>query len=103
MQAELQDVKEQIEEVIGALVYGYGTENLAAAVGRRLEAAGATLVTAESCTGGTIGSMLTGNPGSSAYYLGGVVAYSNPLKKSLLGVRLGTIKKHGAVSEATVR
>ena len=103
MQRELDETKDQIEAIIGDLVYGYGTEDLAAAVGRRLLEKQATLVTAESCTGGTVGSMLTGNAGSSGYYLGGVVAYSNPLKKKLLGVRLGTLKKHGAVSEQTVR
>ena len=103
MQAELEDNRQQIEDIIGGLVYGYGKEDLAAAVGRRLRAADCTVVTAESCTGGALAGMLTGNAGSSAYFLGGAVAYSNPLKKSLLGVKLSTIKKHGAVSEAVVR
>ncbi|OAV43063.1 competence/damage-inducible protein A [Lewinella sp. 4G2] len=103
MQAELEDNKQQIEELIGQYVYGYGRENLAGAIGRRLIEKGATVATAESCTGGTIASLFTGNAGSSAYFLGGAVTYSNALKKAMLGVRLGTIKKHGAVSEATVR
>ena len=103
MHAELQDNREQIEELIGELVYGYGTENLAMAVGRRLVSGGSTVVTAESCTGGAIARMLTANAGSSDYFLGGAVTYSNPLKKTLLGVKLTTIKKHGAVSEAVVR
>ncbi|MBC6994367.1 competence/damage-inducible protein A [Lewinella lacunae] len=103
LQAELTDVREQIEAIIGELIYGYGPKNLAQCVGERLLAAGKTVVTAESCTGGMISSMITANAGSSAYFLGGVVSYSNPLKQSLLGVKAATLKKHGAVSEATVR
>lgn len=61
------------------------------------------LVTAESCTGGWIGKTLTDIPGSSAWYLGGVISYSNTLKQSLLGVLPSTLMQHGAVSEATAR
>ena len=61
------------------------------------------LVTAESCTGGWIGKCLTDVAGSSAWYLGGVVAYSNVLKQSLLGVSAATLAAHGAVSEAAAR
>jgi nicotinamide-nucleotide amidase len=61
------------------------------------------LVTAESCTGGWIGKALTDVAGSSAWYLGGVVAYSNALKQSMLGVSAATLAAQGAVSEAAVR
>jgi nicotinamide-nucleotide amidase len=61
------------------------------------------LVSAESCTGGWIGKALTDLAGSSGWYLGGVVAYSNALKQSLLGVSAETLATHGAVSEATAR
>ena len=61
------------------------------------------IVTAESCTGGWIGKALTDIPDSSAWYLGGVVAYSNSLKQALLGVLPSTLAAHGAVSEATAR
>jgi nicotinamide-nucleotide amidase len=61
------------------------------------------LVTAESCTGGWVAKLLTDIAGSSAWYDGGVVAYSNLLKQSLLGVRPSTLASHGAVSEATAR
>src|SRR5678816_1205609 len=61
------------------------------------------LVTAESCTGGWIAKVLTDAPGSSNWFLGGVVAYSNTLKQSLLGVLHPTLAAHGAVSDPTVR
>lgn len=76
---------------------------LATRIGADLLDAERRLVTAESCTGGWIGKVLTDAPGSSAWYLGGVVAYSNSLKQSLLGVHASTLSSHGAVSEATAR
>jgi nicotinamide-nucleotide amidase len=72
-------------------------------VGVLLRQRGMTLVTAESCTGGLVGHRLTNVPGSSDYYLGGVVAYSNSMKEALLGVRAETLMAHGAVSEETAR
>ena len=62
-----------------------------------------TLSTAESCTGGLVGGALTALPGSSAWYLGGVVAYSNALKIRLLGVPPALLDAHGAVSPETAR
>ncbi len=62
-----------------------------------------TLSTAESCTGGYIGHMLTRNAGSSAVYTGGGITYTNALKQSILGVNPATLDKYGAVSEETVR
>lgn len=62
-----------------------------------------TLATAESCTGGLIGGTLTAVPGSSAWYLGGVVAYDNRIKTALLGVPPDTLAHHGAVSPQTAR
>ena len=76
---------------------------LAARAGANLLDAERRLVTAESCTGGWIGKVLTDVAGSSAWYLGGVVAYSNTLKQSLLGVHTSTLTAHGAVSEAAAR
>ena len=74
---------------------------LEATLGQRLRADGHTIATAESCTGGLIASRLTDISGSSAYVLGGVVAYSNEAKMSLLNVRQGTLIAYGAVSEPT--
>jgi PncC family amidohydrolase len=62
-----------------------------------------TISVAESCTGGLIGSLLTSIPGSSDYFIGGVIAYSNEVKINLLSVSPQTLKKFGAVSEETVR
>ena len=73
-------------------------EVIAASIGKRV-----TLAAAESCTGGWIAKCLTDVPGSSAVFPGGVVAYSNALKQSLLQVKAETLKAKGAVSEATVR
>ena len=58
-----------------------------------------TLSVAESCTGGLLGSILTSVPGSSVYFLGGAITYSNELKEKLLGVDRLTLIRHGAVSE----
>lgn len=72
-------------------------------VGAWLRQRNLRMVTAESCTGGWIGKTLTDIAGSSVWYLGGVVSYSNALKESLLGVRPATLAAHGAVSEQTAR
>lgn len=63
---------------------------------------GWTLATAESCTGGLIGHLLTTVPGSSAYYLGGVISYSNEIKTRILQVPKEVLDRDGAVSEKTV-
>lgn len=76
---------------------------LATLVGADLLDAEKRLVTAESCTGGWVAKLLTDIAGSSGWYDGGVVVYSNQLKQSLLGVRPSTLASHGAVSEATAR
>lgn len=77
----------------------HGKESsLAERAGRRLLERGQSLATAESCTGGLIGHRITEIPGSSVYYLGGVVAYSNAAKCSLLGVDEGVVETMGAVS-----
>ncbi len=66
-----------------------------------LASRGMTLATAESCTGGLISKLITDIPGSSDVFTGGVVSYSNEVKKALLGVPEETLRQHGAVSEAT--
>lgn len=71
-------------------------------VGRHLLGSERRVVTAESCTGGWVAKAITDIPGSSGWFLGGVVAYSNDLKQALLGVPAETLELHGAVSDATV-
>ena len=70
-------------------------------IGEILRSRGLHLATAESCTGGLIGHRLTSVPGSSDYYLGGVIAYANAVKVGALGVRTQTLDEHGAVSRET--
>ena len=71
-------------------------------IGNLLRSSGQKLATAESCTGGLIGHRITNIPGSSDYYLGGVVAYAYEAKVALLGVSWETLHAHGAVSRETV-
>jgi nicotinamide-nucleotide amidase len=102
MQAELKEHQDKIEAIVGHLVYGYGKEDLALAIQRRMQERKLTLVTAESCTGGSIASMITAHPGSSGHFKGSVIAYANSVKNSQLGVPAGMIHKYGAVSKFVV-
>lgn len=95
---------ERLRELLGDVVFGEGREaSLEEEVGRLLRAAGRTLVTAESCTGGLISERLTRVPGSSEFYFGGAVTYADRLKVELLGVDPASIADHGAVSEPVAR
>lgn len=76
-------------------------ERLEERVGRELRGQGLTLALAESCTGGLVGHLLTNVPGSSDYFLGGIVAYAYEAKERLLGVHHQTLYEHGAVSRET--
>jgi dihydroneopterin aldolase len=80
---------------------GGGVRSVAEKLVALLEASGMTCATAESCTGGGIGSAITAVPGSSAVYLGGVVSYANEVKSGVLGVREDTLARVGAVSSET--
>ena len=76
--------------------------SLEALAGRLLKQQGKTIATAESCTGGRLAAALNAQSGSSAYYMGSVIAYDNSIKEQILGVRHDTLLQHGAVSEQTV-
>jgi len=89
---------ERLADRLGSCVYARGGESIEKVVGYLLAMGEATLAVAESCTGGRLGWRVTKVPGSSDYFLGGVVAYADELKKRLLGVKAGTLKRHGAVS-----
>jgi PncC family amidohydrolase len=74
------------------------SQPLAQQIGELLRARGLTLAVAESCTGGLLGDLITDIPGSSDYFLGGVLSYSNQVKQGLLGVQAETLATQGAVS-----
>ena len=74
---------------------------LAARVGERCLALGARIVTVESCTGGLVGHLITETPGSSRYYVGGFVTYSDESKSAMVGVPPDVLRAHGAVSAQT--
>ncbi|HEV7839210.1 MAG TPA: competence/damage-inducible protein A [Gemmatimonadaceae bacterium] len=84
---------------VGAYAYGVDDADLAAVVLDQCRVAGFTLAVAESCTGGMLGERITSIPGSSDVFLGGVIAYHNEVKRTLLGVRSEALERAGAVSE----
>lgn len=96
-------VESLLRPVLAPYLYDLDGTDLAAAVGRRFAARGWTMALAESCTGGEALWRLTSVPGSSAWVEGGVVAYSNDVKRDILGVSQETLETHGAVSEAAAR
>lgn len=98
----LEGLSERIRAKIGAYVYGEGDVTMEEVVGRLLTDSGKTLGVAEACSGGLVGHRLTNVPGSSGYFRGSVVAYSDVAKAQLLGVEPQTLERHGAVSEAVV-
>jgi nicotinamide-nucleotide amidase len=91
-----------LQAIIPDNIFGYDDDTAGAVVGRALRGAGATLATAESCTGGNIARLITAEPGASDYYLGSIIAYANRVKTEALGVDAGLIETHGAVSEQVV-
>ncbi len=101
--ARIAQVVAAIRNRLGPVVYGEGEDSMESVVGAMLAECGATVATAESCTGGLIAERITDVPGSSAYFRGGVVAYSNEAKAALLDVPMEMIRSEGAVSEAVVR
>jgi nicotinamide-nucleotide amidase len=100
---ELDLMEKEIRSLVGSYVFATADRTMESIVGDRLREKGLTLSLAESCTGGLIGNLVTNVPGSSGYFLGGVVAYSNQAKEDLLGVSADTLRRHGAVSDETVR
>jgi nicotinamide-nucleotide amidase len=99
----LDDLDRGLRDRLRGFLYGDGDETLVDRTVRRLIEAGKTVATAESCTGGMIGELLTRRPGSSQTFVGGAITYSNAEKTRQLGVRAETLASHGAVSEPTVR
>ncbi|MCD6360908.1 MAG: competence/damage-inducible protein A [Armatimonadetes bacterium] len=101
--AALDEMEAILRERLGSHIYGVDDETMEVAVGRLLAESHSTLASAESCTGGLIASRITDVAGSSEYFIGGVVAYSNQVKQEILGVPEGVLAEHGAVSEECAR
>ncbi len=105
MAALKKDVQDQLDKLLPLIkpyIYGFDNDSVPKIVGDLLRKQKLTIAAAESCTGGTVAQAITSIAGSSDYFLGGVVAYHNALKESLLGVSPDTLNRHGAVSEQTV-
>ena len=96
-------LERRVGEILGDKVFGVGDADLAEVVGDLLRQRHLTVATAESCTGGLVAKRLTDVSGSSDYFVGGVVSYSNRLKTRLLGVDESLLAAHGAVSEPVAR
>ncbi|WP_373541070.1 competence/damage-inducible protein A [Chamaesiphon sp.] len=94
-------IAEEIQKIAGDNYFGSDDDTLASVVGELLLQRGQTLAVAESCTGGGLGQMLTETPGSSSYFMGGIISYANRVKVELLGVDSEDLARAGAVS-ATV-
>lgn len=93
----------EIRRRLGILIYGRDHETLPEITGKLLRQRGETLATAESCTGGLISELITSVPGSSEYFTGGAVTYSNNMKQRILDVPGEMLRLHGAVSEPVAR
>jgi nicotinamide-nucleotide amidase len=99
---KLEELSERVRGRIANFVYAEGNASMEEVVAQLLTERKLKLAVAESCTGGLIGHRLTNVPGSSKFFIGDFVTYSNDLKTGLLGVREETLKQHGAVSEQCV-
>ena len=100
---EVKSYTNSLQKFIGQYIYGEDGETIQEAIGKKLTSNKQTLSTAESCTGGYISHLITNVPGSSVYYKGAVIAYSNDIKESIINVRSETLQNFGAVSEETVK
>ncbi|MEJ8757360.1 competence/damage-inducible protein A [Pontibacter sp. H259] len=103
LEQELQTEVDKLSQIIPKYIFAYGEISLEEAIGNLLKEQNLTIATAESCTGGYLAHKFTSIPGSSAYFMGSIIAYSNDVKTAQLDVKPETLQQHGAVSEATVR
>lgn len=95
--------EEELHRLVGEHIYGYDKDTLQEIVGTMLRKQGATLAVAESCTGGTLSRLITSVPGSSDYFKGGVVAYTNAAKSEIIHVDPMVIEEHKVVSHEVAR
>ena len=102
-EARLAELGDQIELALGEYIFSTHGESLEEVVGMYLVMRQKTVAVAESCSGGLLAERLTRNSGSSDFFLGGAICYSNALKTSLAGVPITLIEEHGAVSQPVVQ
>jgi nicotinamide-nucleotide amidase len=99
----IDQAREFIDDNFAEYIFGYNDDSPYEILGNLLREQNLSIAVAESCTGGLIGHSLTNRSGSSTYFKGGIVAYSNQIKIERLGVNKTTIEKYGAVSRSTAR
>jgi nicotinamide-nucleotide amidase len=99
----IDNIEARFTEKLGKYIFGYDNDELPDLIGKSLISRGQTVAVAESCTGGLLGKIFTDIPGSSQYFLGGVIAYSNDIKSRILNVPTTTLEKYGAVSAETAK
>ncbi len=102
LKQESDELTAKLKERIGQFVYAYEDVSLEEIIGKSLKEKKLTLSVAESCTGGYVSHLITSVPGSSEYFLGGMIPYAYEIKMRQLGVRPETLEKFGAVSEETI-
>ena len=102
LQTSLDQQFEKLKAEVGPLAFADEDIPMEAVIGKLLRGSGRRIATAESCTGGFIAHLITSVPGSSEYFQGSVVSYSNQVKRDILNVREDNLKKRGAVSEPVV-
>lgn len=98
-QSRIDELVDELEKELGDCVFSDNGDSMERIVGYYLQMRGATLAVAESCTGGLLAERITSVSGSSRYFLGGAIVYSNKLKTDLAGVPANLLEKHGAVSK----
>jgi nicotinamide-nucleotide amidase len=100
---QLNKLTDEIVQKLGRNVFGFDDDTLVSKIGTLLTSRGEKLAVAESCTGGMLGKLITDLPGSSNYFWGGIISYSNEAKQLILGVKEETLNTYGAVSRETAR
>lgn len=102
LQQELESQIQQLKKLAGKHIISTNNESIAEVIGKMLVKSKKRLAVAESCTGGYLAHLITSVPGASEFFEGGLVSYSNNVKRDILNVRELNLKKHGAVSEFVV-
>jgi len=99
----LEEATNDLKSILGNYIFGYEKQSLAEVVGVLLKSKKLKIAIAESCTGGMLGELITRTPGSSDYFLGGIISYHSAIKKDLLNVPMEIISKYGEVSEQVAK